>query len=83
MSSDLFRILRNSKTGCYIGQYYAGCYGYADDLFLLSPSRDGLQEMLTIAEKYDHNISILIWIGNPPSVLDCVDEYLPTFTNRN
>ena len=57
--NDLFRLMKESKSGCYIGPYYAGCFGYADDLLLLSPSRSGLQEQLSIAEKYakQHNIS--------------------------
>ena len=57
--NDLFRLLRESKSGCHIESYYAGCFGYADDLLLLSPSRNGLQEQLNIAQKYasDHNIS--------------------------
>ena len=49
--NDLFRLRQESKSGCYIGPYYAGCFGYADDLLLLSPSRLGLQEQLSIAEK--------------------------------
>lgn len=56
--NDLFRKLKQSKSGCYIGQYFAGVYGYADDLLLICPSRKGLQEMVTIAEEYaeQHNI---------------------------
>ena len=57
--NDLFRLLRESRTGCYIGDYFAGAMGYADDLLMLCPSRKGLQEMLTIAENYasDHRIT--------------------------
>ena len=57
--NDLFTILRNAKTGCHVGNFFAGAMGYADDLLLLCPSRKGLQEMLTIAENYarDHRIS--------------------------
>ena len=56
--NDLFGILRNSKSGCQIGSTYAGVFGYADDLLLISPSRAGLQDMLKIAEDYarDHKI---------------------------
>ena len=50
--NDLFSLLRKSRAGCLIGDYYAGVFGYADDLLLLCPSRDGLQKMLKIAEKY-------------------------------
>ena len=57
--NDIFKIMKESKNGCFIGNYYAGVFGYADDLLLLCPSRKGLQDMLTIAENYakDHNIS--------------------------
>ena len=57
--NDLFRLLRDSRTGCHIGNHFAGAIGYADDLLLLCPSRKGVQEMLSIAEKYaaDHKIA--------------------------
>ena len=37
---------------------YVGIVGYADDLFLVSPTFDGLQKMLLICEKYAsaHNL---------------------------
>ena len=56
--NNLFRIIKKERTGCFIGQYFAGLCGYVDDLFILSPSRKGLQEMLTTTENYanDHNI---------------------------
>ena len=56
---NLFKLLRESKNGCRIGDYYAGVFGYADDLLLLCPSRGGLQNMLKIAEDYakHHRIS--------------------------
>ena len=56
--NNLFLKLRQSRSGCKIGPYYAGGHGYADDLLLLCPSRSGLQEMVDIAATYakDHNI---------------------------
>ena len=56
---DLFGLLKASGSGCYVGDYYAGCFGYADDLFFLCPSKKGLQEMLDIAQEYmsEHNIT--------------------------
>ena len=52
-------ILKRNRSGCFIGSYYAGCIGYADDLLFLCPSRSGLQEMLDLAQRYvkDHQIS--------------------------
>ena len=57
--NDLFRLLRDAKSGCYIGSYFAGAMGYADDLLMICPSRKGLQEMLSIEEEYavEHKIS--------------------------
>ena len=39
---NLFTILKKSKSGCFISNYYAGCIGYADDLLFLCPTRSGL-----------------------------------------
>ena len=57
--NDLFDILKKNKAGCWIGDLFVGCHGYADDLLLLAPSREALQDMVKICEKYagDHNIS--------------------------
>ena len=53
---NLFNLLKSSSSGCIIGNYYAGCFGYAVDLLFLCPSIRGLQEMLDIAQKYVENI---------------------------
>ena len=50
--NNLFHELRESRSGCSVGPFYAGVFGYADDLLLLCPSRSGLQEMVNICEKY-------------------------------
>ena len=44
--------LRNSGLGCTIGGLYFGSFGYADDIILLTPSRESLQLMLDLCEKY-------------------------------
>ena len=36
--------------GCYICNVFFACFGYADDLLLLSASRSGLQELVKICE---------------------------------
>ena len=56
--NDLFNILRNFKSGCQIGNLYAGVFRYADDLLLISPTRSGLQEMLNLTENYARNHKI-------------------------
>ena len=56
--NGLFMQLRENQSGCRIGQDYLGILGYADDNFLLSPTLDGLQEMLDTCQKYasEHNL---------------------------
>ena len=50
--------MRRMNIGCCIGRNYVGVVGYADDLSLVAPCIDGLQEMLKVCEKYaeDHNL---------------------------
>ena len=50
--------LRDSGCGCFVDEF-VGAAAFADDLALLSPSRDGLQRMLDITEDYArrHNLS--------------------------
>ena len=38
-----FELFKISGIGCVLNNYYAGCFGYADNLFFLCPSRKGLQ----------------------------------------
>ena len=44
--NDLFLVLRRSGLGCRVNGIFYGCLGYADDLFLMSASRPGLQSMV-------------------------------------
>ena len=50
--NQLFAILRRSKFGCCINGVYLGCFGYADDLFLVSASRTGLQAMVNLCQEF-------------------------------
>ena len=54
----LFGVLRKRRTGCWIGDAFVGIVGYADDLLLLSPTMDGLQEMVSSCEQFAnaHNL---------------------------
>ena len=49
---ELFNILRRSGLGCRIQNCFFACFGYADDLLLLSASRSGLQSMVKICEDF-------------------------------
>ena len=42
----LLKILRNAGIGCHINGVFYGAVIYADDIFLLSGSRNGLQAMV-------------------------------------
>ena len=57
---DIFQILKDSGFGCWIGPYFYGIGGYADDLALLSPDRFGLQNMLDICKEYFDQYKITI-----------------------
>ena len=54
----LLQELRDLKVGCHIGGWWVGATCFADDLFLLAPSRSAAQLMLNTCEKYamEHNL---------------------------
>ena len=59
--------LRDTGVGCHIGGNFLGAYGYADDVTLLSPSRQGLQTMLNICEKFASTHSMLFSTDPDPA----------------
>jgi len=67
--NDLIKQLRLSTIGCQIQGIYLGIWVYADDIILLSPSRNGLQEMPNICEEFSLNckekFSTIANIKNP------------------
>ena len=50
--------MRRRKTGCWVGNTFGGILGYADDLLLMAPTLDGLQEMISNCKKFakEHNL---------------------------
>jgi hypothetical protein len=48
----LIKRLRHSGIGCHVGGKFMAIFVYADDIFLICPSRPGLQAMLTECEEY-------------------------------
>ena len=64
---NLFNLLKSTGSGCVISDYYSGCFGYADDLLFLCPSRGGLQEMLDVAQDYVKEHSIEFSTNPEPS----------------
>jgi len=54
----LIKLLRASNLGCQLPGVYLGIWVYADDIILLSPSRQALQEMVTICENFANSIKM-------------------------
>ena len=55
---NLFDRLKVLGLGCHIGGTFAGAYGYADDIALISPSIYGLKKMISVCELYASNYHI-------------------------
>ena len=55
---DLLKKLRKMSLGCHISGIWYGALGYADDLILISPSRESMAQMLKTCEEYaeEHNL---------------------------
>ena len=64
---NLLSHLREAGIGCHIGGEFLGAYGYADDVTLLSPTRQGLQSMLKICEEFSQGHSMLFSTDPVPS----------------
>ena len=56
---ELIKRLRRNKTGFWLNGNFVGVIVYADDIVLLSPTLDGLQEMIKTCSDYttQHNLS--------------------------
>ena len=63
----LVKRLRKKKLGCYILGVWVGASLYADDIFLLSASRNGLQSMVDICQKFAEKFN-LKFSTNPQNV---------------
>ena len=64
---SLIKELRSSGLGCQIGGIYLGIAVYADDIFLLSASRNGLQSMVDICQRFAEKFN-LRFSTNPQNV---------------
>ena len=63
-----------SGYGCHINNYFYGCSAYADDIILLSPTRNGLQSMFNLCVSYfqKHNITISTNVDLAKSKTKCI-----------
>ena len=55
----LMKELRESGLGCHIGGLFFGALCYADDVILMCPSRESLQIMLNICQKFADKHSMI------------------------
>ena len=55
---ELFDTLRRRHSGCWVGGYYRGIFGYSDDNWVLAPSLSALQDILRTCEEFaaSHNL---------------------------
>ena len=49
---SLLVMLEQSGLGCYVGNYFAGAFSYADDVVILSPTLRGINMMLTLCSNF-------------------------------
>ena len=47
---NLLLTLKDNDIGCHVGSKFCGVFAYADDIILLSPSINGLQNMLKLLQ---------------------------------
>lgn len=75
---DLLLKLKNAGFGCNLGNYYFGALGYADDVVLLCPTKEGLRNMIRICEEYaaEHD---LLFNGSKSKLLVFGNDNLPKF----
>ena len=70
---ELISILKKSRIGCFIDSVYVGIFIFADDIFLLSANRSGLQAMVKTCEEFAKKKNL--------SVLDGSKEFILLFNN--
>ena len=80
---ELINKLRKSGYGLFVGNIFAGCVMYADDIVLISPSCHGLRKLVSICEsygiewdiKFNPSKSQLATFGgkNPPAASVCLN----------
>ena len=71
---DLIKVIRRKKDGCWINDTFVGVIIYADDIALLSPSLDGLQNMIDSCHNYakKHNLNFSTDVNPQKSKTKCV-----------
>ena len=63
---DLLKEMRRNRDGCWINMEYVGIIVYADDIALLSPSIDGLQNMINTCSRYATKMNLTFSTNDDP-----------------
>ena len=50
--NDLIQILRDKGIGCHIVNLFLACILFADDMALMAPTRDAMQQLINICADY-------------------------------
>ena len=79
---DLIKELRRNRDGCWMKNVFVGITVNADDIVLLSPSIDGLQNMINTCSRYakTHNLTFSTHENPTKSNTKCV-AFLPKKRN--
>ena len=62
-TDELLRRLEIEGSGCHIMKEYFGALAYADDVALISPTLQGLQQMISVMESFCNEFSIQLNTG--------------------
>ena len=73
-TDGLFRVLRSRRNGCWLFNNYVGIVGYADDNWLLAPTRAALQDMINTCAEYasEHNLELSTDVNPNKSKTKCM-----------
>ena len=78
---ELLTRLKQSGVGCHIGHIFVGSLAYADDISLLSPTRQGLYKMLNICKSFSTEYDVLFNPNKSKLLLfdneSCTSENVP------
>ena len=71
---QLFTLLEQRRTGCWVKGYYLGLLGYSDDNVCIAPSLHALQDMIKTCEEFamSHNLKF----STDPNPLKCKTKTL-------
>ena len=72
--NDLYKILCKRRSGCWVNGEFNGICGYSDNILLLVPCIDALQDMLSTCEEYaqEYNLQFSTYINPSKSKTKCM-----------